>query len=178
MCLLDQDTTASAQEPPSKARRSLDLFSLGPDAAQLTVHDLRMLSPKYRWSCFKKEARRRGLPVLLTYGEFIGLIYRHCSYCGIGPTMKRRISLDRVNSSLPYKITNVVPCCFLCNSMKGSLSLNTFLGHITRIVLLQQAKAETVMADAAMAAERQGQQSPEDDEEPQRFQDDEPHQEE
>ena len=91
--------------------------------------------------------------------------------------MKRRISLDRVNSSLPYKITNVVPCCFLCNSMKGSLSLNTFLGHITRIVLLQQAKAETVMADAAMAAERQGQQSPE-YEEPQRFQDDEPHQEE
>ena len=50
--------------------------------------------------------------------------------------MKHRISLDRVNSSLPYKITNVVPCCFLCNSMKGSLSLNTFLGHITRVVLM------------------------------------------
>ena len=49
LCLLDRDT----QEPPSKARRSLDLFSLGPDAAQLTVHDLRMLSPKYRLSCLK-----------------------------------------------------------------------------------------------------------------------------
>ena len=136
-----------------------------------------MLSPKYRWSCFKKEARRRGLQVLLTYDEFIGLIYRHCSYCGIGPTMKRRISLDRVNSSLPYKITNVVPCCFLCNSMKGSLSLPTFLGHITRIVVLQQTKAETIMVDAAMAAERQGQQDAEEDEESQRFEDDEQHRE-
>jgi len=136
-----------------------------------------MLSPKYRWNCFKKEARRRGLQVLLTYGEFIGLIYRHCSYCGIGPTMKRRISLDRVNSSLPYKITNVVPCCFLCNSRKGSLSLPTFLGHITRIIVLQQTKAETIMVDAAMAAERQGQQDSEEDEESQRFDDGEPHRE-
>ena len=113
-----------------------------------------MLSPKYRWSDFKKHARRRGLQVLITYEEYIGLIYRHCVYCGIGPTLKRRISLDRVNSNLSYEITNVVPCCFLCNSMKGSMPLDTFLGHITRIVLLQQAKAETIMADAAMVAER------------------------
>jgi len=41
--------------------------------------------------------------------------------------------IDRVDNSKGYIPTNVVPCCGVCNFMKGRLGLDIFLTQIKRI---------------------------------------------
>ncbi len=60
---------------------------------------------------------------------------RRCAYCGIdseqlytldivNPRNSRRyevIGVDRIDNSEPYDLSNLVPCCPLCNQIKSQL---------------------------------------------------------
>ena len=41
--------------------------------------------------------------------------------------------IDRMNNNIGYEISNVVPCCSVCNKMKSSLSKEEFLTQICKI---------------------------------------------
>lgn len=41
--------------------------------------------------------------------------------------------LDRVDNSIGYIESNVVPCCYICNKMKGELPVEDFLRHLNNI---------------------------------------------
>jgi hypothetical protein len=89
----------------------------------------------------------------LSFDDFYRLSQQNCNYCGTAPNQKRndytsnpaygekqRIEgdftyngLDRVDSSKGHTPDNVVPCCWECNDMKGTLTLEDFKIHIRRI---------------------------------------------
>lgn len=88
----------------------------------------------------------------LDFDTFYNLSQQDCYYCGIGPSNSYKISrdrrisqyqmdngifiyngLDRVDSSKGHTPDNVVPCCWDCNRMKGTLSLSDFISHIEMI---------------------------------------------
>ena len=58
-----------------------------------------------------------------------------CHYCG-----EKSVGLDRLDSFIcpSYELTNLVPCCKLCNSMKHTLTKNQFLSHVQKISLSQK----------------------------------------
>ena len=58
-----------------------------------------------------------------------------CHYCG-----EKSVGLDRLNSFIcpSYELTNLVPCCTLCNSMKHTLTKNQFLSHVLKISMSQK----------------------------------------
>jgi 5-methylcytosine-specific restriction endonuclease McrA len=65
-----------------------------------------------------------------------------CHYCGLPPyTVSHRkkdqafvyTGIDRVDNEKGYTPDNVVPCCGVCNFMKGKLGLEQFLAQIKRI---------------------------------------------
>ena len=63
-----------------------------------------------------------------------------CHYCGKSPNKPHRKcetflynGLDRVDNSVGYIESNVVPCCYICNKMKGDLSTEVFLEHLNNI---------------------------------------------
>jgi len=90
----------------------------------------------------------------LTFEKWIGLTQLPCHYCGkcsqesnvynaykrndIKKTSLDNImdgefrynGLDRIDSSLPHNINNVVPCCKICNSAKMATSYDDFLEWI------------------------------------------------
>lgn len=41
--------------------------------------------------------------------------------------------LDRLDSSQPHNLNNVVPCCWSCNNMKSNHHINDYLGRIGKI---------------------------------------------
>ena len=84
-------------------------------ARNLYSHRRRELS--YRWAVFERQAKRRNHEVDLH------LLWWHGRVHGPRPDPKRP----------GYALGNVVPCCAACNSMKGKLTLRSFVER-TRII--------------------------------------------
>jgi hypothetical protein len=92
---------------------------------------------------YKQSARMRGLAWKLSEQEFDVLIKNDCHYCDSRPlNFKKRPTfnggfaysgIDRKDNVLGYTPENVVPCCWTCNKMKGTLTYKQFLTHIRKI---------------------------------------------
>lgn len=77
-------------------------------------------TPAGKFSEYKGQAKKRGIPFLMEFQQFEGLWQKPCYYCG---AEIKTIGLDRVDNDGPYHIDNVVPCCWSCNESKRALPL-------------------------------------------------------
>lgn len=98
----------------------------------------------YIWQSYKKGAKDRGLSFNLSKDQFRTLTQGKCYYCGRMPSQKRvarkdRIQgfiyngIDRMDSTIGYKLSNCVSCCRFCNIAKGKRSSEEFLSLIKKI---------------------------------------------
>jgi len=103
------------------------------------------------FNLYKIGARRRSYSWELSLEEFEQLTSSNCHYCksppdkiskcrskratpeGIERSSYRYNGVDRVDSAIGYIKTNVVSCCWACNKMKSTLSLDKFLETIKNI---------------------------------------------
>jgi len=81
-----------------------------------------------RWSEYKANAHRKGLPATLSFAEASLLLSHACDYCG-GPGG----GIDRIASSLGYVTGNVASCCAPCNYAKRGMSRAEFLAWVERV---------------------------------------------
>lgn len=107
-----------------------------------------------RMATIKKVYRSRYSDGDITLELFFELSQKNCSYCNSPPAnvanvyldrsasvMPERLrdgyfiynGLDRVDSSLPHNVSNVVPCCMTCNFAKSNKSLKSFLDWIKKV---------------------------------------------
>lgn len=86
----------------------------------------------YRFWISKKKASERGLEWDLSRAEYYNLVSKPCAFCGL-VLFDAGIGLDRVDSDVGYIIGNVVPCCFVCNMMKGTLPNDLFIEKVFTI---------------------------------------------
>jgi hypothetical protein len=96
-------------------------------------------------SSYRYDAKKRGQSWELTDDEFLTLIFSKCFYCGNPPSNRsqRQFKLglgvcicngiDRQDNLKGYVMNNVVPCCKICNRMKGAMRLEEFINHIGRL---------------------------------------------
>lgn len=115
---------------------------------------------------YQRNAKNRKIPYILSKEQFRFLISQNCHWCGEEPKPKNHYysdgdrnrigievteewakkqwvlvnGIDRVDSSLGYRIENCVPCCFLCNEMKMDKSEIEFLEHMEKIYNFQKEK--------------------------------------
>ena len=76
-------------------------------------------APKNRFHNFVNCAKRRGLEVSLSFDQWtVVVIERFCEYCG-GALPEIGSGVDRKDSAKGYILGNVVPCCTVCNQIKG-----------------------------------------------------------
>lgn len=81
------------------------------------------------------KARKRGKAWELNNEEAFSIITGECKYCGFKPDWpKQRIGIDRLDNNKGYTIENSVPCCFTCNSAKGTKSLEEFKDWLKRLI--------------------------------------------
>lgn len=96
---------------------------------------------------YKLSAAKRGYEFDLSKKQFRKLTKQQCFYCGTEPSRTIRgqgktsgdyiyNGIDRVNNTKGYIRTNIVPCCFNCNSAKGTLSQKDFFELINKIYTL------------------------------------------
>ncbi len=92
---------------------------------------------------YKASAKVRSKVYDLTFGQFKELVTSNCYFCNeipqnrytkIGNLRKVRYNgIDRLNNDIGYIHNNCVPCCGLCNRMKGESSEKEFIKKITEI---------------------------------------------
>lgn len=85
---------------------------------------------------YKRDAKKRGHEFSLSRDKFKELTKQNCSYCGSEPSLifKHRKNIedsrgylyngiDRKINSIGYTNENSVPCCKICNIMKGAMDI-------------------------------------------------------
>lgn len=102
-------------------------------------------SSKKQWlRLYKENAEKRGFKFTLSDEDAYRISQQPCTYCGELPVYPYggygyngryyANGLDRFDSREGYEAWNVVSCCPRCNMMKGSLTLDEFLGSIRAIL--------------------------------------------
>ena len=93
-------------------------------------------SPSAMYPLYRKSAAKRGIGFDITKKEFVALIVLPCVYCGQKTGgFHPRNGLDRIDNKRGYLADNVSPCCFVCNQMKGKMTVSEFLEHVRKILL-------------------------------------------
>ena len=93
---------------------------------------------------YKRKARQRGLSWDLSKEDFKELTSSDCSYCKEPPFAITKAEslyggnlkytgIDRIDSKKGYELSNCVPCCRWCNQAKGTMSVEAFKVHITKL---------------------------------------------
>lgn len=89
----------------------------------------RKTAHKYRQ--YVNSANRRKIDLTLSESEMISIYFMPCHYCGHKPGKLNGI--DRIDNTKGYCKGNVVPCCKLCNFMKGTLDVDVFIDKVKSI---------------------------------------------
>jgi len=98
------------------------------------------------FGAYRTNAKNRDHSFQLSLDQFRQLVFSNCYYCGSKPDRSQtsyysragRAStlfngIDRQDNGEGYVFENCVPCCKLCNYMKRSLDVETFLKHVRQI---------------------------------------------
>lgn len=89
----------------------------------------------YQW---KMGAKRRNIDWELTL-EQVKLLPMVCHYTGLPLTMEvghiNTMSIDRLDSSKPYTLSNVAPCCSMVNDMKRDFNKADFVEMCKRVAI-------------------------------------------
>lgn len=86
-----------------------------------------------------RTASRRSISWQIAKNDWISLSSKNCHYCNSEPSNcikeygYKYNGLDRIDSSKPYVLTNVVPCCKICNRAKSDLTQEEFKNWIKKV---------------------------------------------
>lgn len=95
----------------------------------------------------RRDAKRSGREFDIDIDDFKFLSQQNCHYCNAEPSnilmYRGRNSftlrhftysgLDRINNDMGYYLDNVVPCCFVCNRAKNSMSYKDFMDWLNKL---------------------------------------------
>lgn len=87
---------------------------------------------KTRLSMLKSSAKARGIAVNLDVNKYQQLINLGCHFCGTDLKYEKGYCLDRVDSHHGYNISNVVPCCKICNRAKSDMNIWDFINWLKK----------------------------------------------
>lgn len=89
---------------------------------------------------YKHTAKRRNLSFTLSPEEFREITQKVCFYCSRPPQNECKSGtssisywysgIDRIDNTAGYSLGNTVPCCYVCNRMKGTMTQKQFKIHL------------------------------------------------
>jgi hypothetical protein len=89
---------------------------------------------KAKWISLKNRARRKGLPVEITFEQWLAIVEpKECYYCE-GPLPEVGYGIDRIDSSKGYVEGNCVPCCTICNVMLLNHNNEDAFKHMEKMI--------------------------------------------
>lgn len=78
-----------------------------------------------KFSHCKRQSFIRGILFELSFDEYCNLLQSPCFYC----KSTDNLNIDRIDSKSGYTLNNCVSCCKICNLMKNTFDVFTFLNQ-------------------------------------------------
>ena len=78
----------------------------------------------------RKSDKKRGLANDLSREQVANLISTGCSYCNAHDV---RMTLDRIDNNIGHIMSNVVPACYRCNLIRGSMPYEAWVNIVPLI---------------------------------------------
>lgn len=100
-----------------------------------------------RYGHSKNKAKAKGIEWSITKAEFNILRDKPCAYCGAN-IVTTGSGLDRINSDLGYILNNVVPCCYLCNTIKWNYWTYSEMLEIGRLTSILKLRRQSRLPDS------------------------------
>jgi hypothetical protein len=98
------------------------------------IYAKQKLNGKSKAVAYKYRAEKYGIDFTLTLDDCEEMFNSKCYYCAQDVTELSLNGIDRVSNDEGYTQTNSVPCCHMCNFMKGCLDIDTFTGMCNHIL--------------------------------------------
>ena len=90
--------------------------------------------PDRKYHIYQKSAKERNIAFELSKEQLIEITAKGCYYCD----ENENSGIDRLDAAVGYIESNSVSCCKMCNYLKGSLDVTTFLQRIEHILSYQK----------------------------------------
>lgn len=99
---------------------------------------------KGRFANLKKGAKKRNKNMSLSFEEFSFVIKDPCYYCnGFFPPVVSGSGIDRMDNNIGYELSNVVSCCWTCNSIKNEILTVAETQAVIRLIIEMRNGNET-----------------------------------
>lgn len=122
----EEEYLASKREKAQKNRYAKKSTTSSSSSSDSTCDNF-SYTPYQKESYYRTCASSKGIPVTITSEQFEAIFKSECFYCGSPPTTESLMGVDRLSTCYGYCVGNVVPCCTMCNMMKGSFDPTTFI---------------------------------------------------
>lgn len=97
-------------------------------------------SVEKRYKQYKKDTLKRNF-VPIFFEQFQEITSQPCFYCGGWNDYELKFTgIDRVDNSKGYEENNIVPCCKVCNVLKGRFSRRAFIRACKKIARYTKGK--------------------------------------
>ena len=113
----------------------------GSETAGMEIqHEISYPRSSMGWSDYEKRIKDHSTKCFyvpdITIDFFVKTSSSPCYYCQMPPNVSesQTVGMDRVDSSIGYVQSNIVPCCSLCNRMKRDYDQLTFLNQCYNII--------------------------------------------
>jgi hypothetical protein len=97
------------------------------------VSKWKKLNVNERLGSYKRNAVHKNLEWTLSDNEAIDMFKSPCVYCNHLDLEVRLNGIDRLSQQGNYTKENTVPCCWMCNFMKGCLDPKTFINQCKKV---------------------------------------------
>jgi len=71
----------------------------------------------------------------ITFEQYIEIMKENkCYYCDVSLTGSAGHSLDRIDNSKGYLVTNVKPCCRVCNTIMSDFTVEELRSRVYKLI--------------------------------------------
>lgn len=94
---------------------------------------LRTTEGKYR--SLNSKAKFKGLEMKISFKQYTEILKNNkCYYCDISLIGTSGSSLNRIDNNKGYLVSNVKPCCGICNKIMNNFSIEELSSRVYKIV--------------------------------------------
>lgn len=102
----------------------------------IVIKQLNKNSSPHQYKIYTNRANVKNIEFSLTLEDFQTITNNNCFYCDEADSRGFQ-GIDRIDQTIGYIHGNCVPCCKMCNYMKGSLHKTVFLNRMEHILTSQ-----------------------------------------
>lgn len=115
------------------AKLAKKYHNLKTDEERLQYNEEQRKNMNHKISYYKSRAKKYRIKWLLDDDYAKQLFSKNCAYCNCPPDEYHN-GIDRIDNDHGYDCDNVVPCCTICNIIKGTLDIDIFFKRIVSIL--------------------------------------------